>query len=391
LECLHQTGSTSVATTHYSELKLYALTTRGVENACCEFDVATLQPTYRLLIGVPGKSNAFAISGRLGLAQEILARAQEFLTNESVEFEEVLQTIGKNREETERERRAAERARLEIEELRGDLQRQRGAIDKQKESILREARESARRTLLESRREAEEILEKLKMLEVESDAAERKRGAMALRKRLKTQLDGVESTLAFTLPPREGYVEPPKSLKIGDTVDIVNLNQRGTVLTTPDQNGNALIRAGIMSITAHVSNIKLIDEQGALSRNAARAMGSAESGGGGSSDGGTGGSNTGGGSGGTGAGSGTTPRAMNVRAELDLRGARLEEAITKVDHYLNDVSAANLHEVAIIHGKGTGALRAGIQDFLRGHPKSKSFRNGNYGEGDMGVTIVTVK
>jgi len=370
LECLHQTGATSVATTHYSELKLYALTTPGIQNACCEFDTNTLRPTYKLLIGVPGKSNAFAISSRLGLAPEILARAQEFLTNESVEFEEVLQTIGKNREATEQERRAAERARLENEQLRADLQRQRALLEKQKEDVMREARENARRILMESRFAAEEILDKLKRLEDETDIAQRKKGALALRGRLKAQLDGVESTLAFTLPPREGYVEPPKSLKIGDTVEIVNLNQRGVVLTPPDQHGNALIRAGIMSITAHVSNIKVIDEQGDISRSAARTAGSG---------------------GGAGTGAGALPRALNVRAELDVRGMRLESAVSQVDSYLSDVSAAGLNEVSIIHGKGTGALRAGIQEYLRGCPNAKSFRNGAYGEGDMGVTIVTMK
>jgi DNA mismatch repair protein MutS2 len=142
------------------------------------------------------------------------------------------------------------------------------------------------------------------------------------------------------------------------------------VQTPPDQNGNALIRAGIMSITAHVSNIRLVDEQRAISKNAARSMDQAA---------------------GAGTGAGASPRALNVRAELDVRGARLEGAVSQVDHYLSDVSSAGLNEVAIIHGKGTGALRAGIQDFLRGHPKVKSFRNGNYGEGDMGVTIISVK
>ena len=380
LECLHQTGSTSVATTHYSELKIYALTTAGVENACCEFDLASLKPTYRLLIGIPGKSNAFAISHRLGLPQDILARAQEFLTEESVQFEDVLAKIGKNKEASEQERRAAERARLETEELRGELLRQRELLEKQKESVMREARESARRILLESRYEAEEVLEKLRKLENESDAAQRKKSAMSLRSQLKSRLDAVESTLAFTLPPRAGYVKPPKDLKVGDTVEIVNLSQKGIVQTPPDQNGNALIRAGIMSITAHVSNIVKVDEQRDINRNAARAMSYGLEEGAGAGQGS-----------GSGGGAGAVPRALNVRAELDVRGMRLEDAIAQVDNYLSDVSAAALNEVTIIHGKGTGALRAGIQEFLRSHSKTKSYRNGNYGEGDMGVTIVKIK
>ena len=388
LECLYQTGSHSIATTHYSELKLYALLTSGVENACCEFDVNTLRPTYKLLIGLPGKSNAFAISGRLGLSREILARAQEFLTNESVKFEDVLQAIGKNKEASDQERIAAERARLESENIRNDLLRQQDLLEDQKESILREARENARRLLMDSRRESEEILDKLRKLEDENDIAQRRRSAQALRSRLKSNLDSMESSLAFTLPPREGHVKPPDNLKIGDTVEIVNLNQRGIVQTLPDKNGNVLIRAGIMSITAHVSNIKLIDEQRVNSMNAssinamnANALGSKWG------SGGAGGGGTGGG----GSGSGMTARIMNTRAEIDVRGMRLEGAVSQVDRYLDDASLTGLNEVTIIHGKGTGALRSGIQEFLRNHPKAKSYRNGNYGEGDMGVTIVALK
>ena len=381
LECLRQIGAYSIATTHYSELKLYALLTPGIENACCEFDVNTLRPTYKLLIGLPGKSNAFAISGRLGLAPEILTRAQEFLTNESVKFEDVLQVIGKNREDSEQDRRAAERARLESESLRDELARQRDSLEKQKESVMREARENARRLLAESRLEAEEILDRLRKLEDENDAVQRRKGAQELRGRLKSKLDGVESSLSFTLPPREGYVEPPENLKIGDTVEIVNLNQRGVVLTPPDKNGNALIRAGIMSITAHVSNIKVIDEQRALNREAANNLRA-----GGNPAGAPGGA-----PGGAAGGAGGALRNINARSEIDLRGMRLESAVAQVDRYLDDAALTGLNEVTLIHGKGTGALRSGIQEFLRGHPKTKSFRNGSYGEGDMGVTIVTLK
>jgi len=371
LECLHQTGTVSVATTHYSELKIYALTTPGIENACCEFDVNTLRPTYKLLIGLPGKSNAFAISGRLGLAPEILGRAREFLEKEDVEFEDILHAIGRNREASEQDRRAAEQARLEIEDLRGALAKQRDQMDRQKEAVMKEARENARRILLESRREAEDVLNRLKQLEDEQDASERKKGAKELRNRLKTRIDGVDSTLAVKLPPRDGYVTPPENLKIGDTVVIVNLNQKGVVQTLPDQNGNALIRVGIMSVTAHASNIKVLDEQRAINDDAARKMSEPADG--------------------AARGESSKPRSINVRAEIDLRGTRLEEAVSRVDRYLDDASYSGLNEVAIIHGKGTGALRSGIQDFLRGHPRIKSFRNGNYGEGDMGVTIAAIK
>ncbi|MDR3121376.1 MAG: endonuclease MutS2 [Clostridiales bacterium] len=378
LECLHQTGVHTVATTHYSELKLYALTTPGVENACCEFDVATLRPTYKLLIGLPGKSNAFAISARLGLPEEVLTRAREFLTREDLEFEEVLHTIEKNRTAAEEARRAAEAARLEIAGLRDELDREKRAVAAQKETALREARESARRFLAESRAEAEEILARLRKLEEEGDADARRRTAAELRNKFKSKLDGVEGELAFSIPPRQGYVEPPKNLKPGDTVELVNLGQRGTVTTPPDKAGNALIRVGILSITAHVSNLRFVDEQ--KEQAAASRRGAAGAGGGGRGP-----------AGGAPDGGGAASRTLGVRAELDLRGTRLEEAVAQVDRYLDETSFTGLNEVTIIHGKGTGALRAGIQQFLRGHPKAKGFRNGNYGEGDMGVTIVSLK
>ena len=360
LECLHQTGTTTVATTHYSELKIYALTTDGIENACCEFDVSTLRPTYKLLIGVPGKSNAFAISSRLGLPAEILERAKEFLTQENIEFEEVLLNIEKNKIEAEAEKLKAESLRQEIETLKNELEQQKRKLDAQREKSMREAREEARRYLTDSKREAENILDKLRQLEKEEDLSARRKEEMDLRKRLKDKTDEVDESLAFQLPEKHGYVEPPKNLKKGDTVLIVNLDQRGTVQNPPDKSGDVPIQVGIMSIKAHISNLRLVDEQ---KEQIARSQRSGL----------------------------TMSKTLHMKTEIDLRGTRLEDAVVHVDKYLDDVALSGLHEVTIIHGKGTGTLRTGIQKFLKKHPRVKTFRDGKFGEGDSGVTVVEIK
>jgi DNA mismatch repair protein MutS2 len=538
LECLHQTGAFAVATTHYSELKVYALTTPGVENACCEFDVATLRPTYRLLIGVPGKSNAFAISLKLGLPEDILERAREFLSNESIAFEDVLQSIEKNRAAAEEERQRASGARLEAERLADELERRRRAAEGQKEAILREAREAAKRLLAQSKADAEEILARLRRLEEEGDAEARRSEAGELRRRLKRRIDEVDEALAYRAPPAgeagAGEELPPKRLRPGDDVLLADLGQTATVVAPPDRNGAVAVRAGIITINTHVSNLRAVQRRSgggrsgggdggaggygggagsaggygggaeggsggnSISRSggyyggssSGGASGRSEDGFGGGPDGGFGGSsggrsgggssggssggrrggakgaggtrgdgyggagdsggygggarggyggaggNFGGGlgardgnggagdgvgrrsggfgSGGAGAGFGGAAepgagaagepggrgsgsaaragphisRALDMRSEIDLRGERLEDAIARVDKYLDDAALTGLHEVAIIHGKGTGALRAGIQGFLRGDPRAKSFRNGAYGEGDLGVTVV---
>ena len=385
LECLHQTGAYSVATTHYSELKQYALTAKGVENACCEFDVATLRPTYRLLIGIPGKSNAFAISERLGLQGHILTRAKEFLTQEDVKFEDVLLSIEKNRAAAEEERAKAENLRQDIEKLKDSLKKQKGKFEDQKDAAIKAAKEEARKYLLDVKRDAMEILESMKQLEnaiiVEYGRKEAEwqgkeaewqgnegewqgKEAEGLRRKLKKMLDGVEAELVESVLGGKGRLDPPKGLKVGDTVLIHNLNQRGNVLKLPDKNGDALIQVGIMKIMSHVSNLVLIDEN---KGKAAKPSGA-----------------------GAGAGAGAS-RVKDFRSELDLRGTRLEEAVHQVDKYIDDASLTGLSEVTIIHGKGTGALRSGIQKYLKGNKAVKSFRGGDYGEGDSGVTVVTLR
>ena len=357
---LHQVGAVTVATTHYSELKVYAISTDGVENACCEFDVATLKPTYKLLIGVPGKSNAFAISKKLGLADDILERAKEFLTQEDIKFEDILMTIEKNRSESEQERIKAEGYRIEIEKLKNELEEQRGRLHSQREKIIREAREDARRILIGAKQEAQDILDEMRRMQKEQESAVNARAAEELRVKLKNNLDKIEGSLVESIMPRHGYVSPPENLKPGDSVLIVNLNKKGTVKTPPNKDGEAVIQAGIMEINVHVTNLRLIDEQ----RKEVHRTGQGKIG---------------------------VTKAMNVSTGIDLRGNTVDEAVESIDKFLDDASMTGLGEITIIHGKGTGALRSGIHQFLRKHPHVKAFRLGKYGEGESGVTVVELK
>ncbi|AUS95985.1 endonuclease MutS2 [Clostridium thermosuccinogenes] len=358
LECLHQTGTITVATTHYSELKVYAISTKGVENACCEFDVETLKPTYKLLIGVPGKSNAFAISKRLGLGEDIIERAKEFLTQEDIKFEDLLMNIEKNRSEAEKERIKAERYRIEIENLKKELEEQKKKLEQQKEKLLREAKEEARKILLNAKAEAEDILEEMRRIEKEQETIEKRKEAEQFKMKLKNRLNEIEDSLAESAMPKHGYVKPPENLKPGESVLIVNLNQKGIVINPPDHNGEALVQAGIMKINVHVTNLKRIDEQ---KEEIKKAMGIGKIG---------------------------VSKARTISTEVDVRGQTLDEAIEVVDKYLDDAAIAGLKEISIIHGKGTGVLRSGIHQFLKTNRHVNSFRLGKYGEGETGVTIV---
>ncbi|MDF2985828.1 MAG: MutS2 family protein [Eubacterium sp.] len=360
LECLHRIGATTLATTHYTELKVYAISTQGVENASCEFDVETLRPTYKLLIGVPGKSNAFAISKRLGLTDDIIERSKEFLSQEDIRFEDILLSIEKNRGEAEKEKMRAESYRLEAERLKKDLEEQRSRLAVQKENELRKAKEEARCILMDSKRQAEELVSEMKRLAKEQEEAEVRRQTEELRQKLNRSISSLDDSLVESIMPKKGLVKPPKNLKPGDSVLIVNLNQKGTLLSAPDKNGECQVQAGIIKINVHISNLKLVDEQKQQLQR-------------------------------TGIGKIGVSKAQNMSSEIDLRGMLLDEAVDVVDKYLDDASIAGLGEVTLIHGKGTGALRAGLQQHLKHNPHIKSFRLGKLGEGESGVTVVEIK
>lgn len=360
LETLRSREIRAMATTHYSELKIYAMTTKRVENACCEFDVETLRPTYHLLVGIPGKSNAFAISNRLGLTNDIIEKAQAYLTQDNIRFEDVLHDIEKNRAAIQEDRAFAADQRRQSEQLKSEIDRERQKIKAERDRLMSDAKREARQIIIDARADAEQLLDKLKQMEKDADAKSRDRAYMEMKTGLKQRLNELESSLAEAALPREGYAESPTNLKPGETVHVLSLNQKAVVLDKPDNSGEVTVQAGIMKVKVHISQLKRVDEQkqaidkiqqGKISR----------------------------------------VKAAPVGLELDLRGLLAEEAIDKADKYLDNAVMAGLHEVMLIHGKGTGALRKAIHDFLKTRPHVQEFRIGQYGEGESGVTVVSLE
>lgn len=345
----------TLATTHYSELKAFALSTPGVENASVEFNVETLRPTYRLSIGVPGKSNAFEISRKLGLSEGLIQQARQLLSQEDKRFEDVIANAEYHRQVAEKERALAQQAAEETTRLRDEAERLRREMEARRETSLRKARDEARRILENARRESEQVLSELKKMKKSAQGPDLQ--AAALRRRLEEGIDSLSEGLA---QPVEGSAAAPKTLRVGDEVEILNLKTRGTVLSAPDAKGEVQLQAGIVKLKAHLSQLRLVKaEPQPRKKSSFRAE--------------------------TGAMTRTVPMS------LDVRGMALDEALPVVDQYLDEAVMASLNEVSIIHGKGTGVLRSGIQQHLRRHQHVKSFRLGVYGEGESGVTVVTLR
>ena len=353
LEHLLKRHVTTLATTHYSELKAFALSTKGVENASVEFDVETLRPTYRLSIGVPGKSNAFEISRKLGLPENLIDAAKELISGENIRFEDVIANAEYHRQVAEREREIAAQASAETIRLRDEAEKLRKEMEEKRETTMRKAREDARRLMEQTRRESESIIADLKRMKKEMNSPDAQTNA--IRKRIE---QGVDS-LSEGLTKKVDNTLPPKTVKPGDRVTILTLGQQGTVLSAPDGKGEVQLQAGIMKFKAHLSQLRLIREEQPKQKATVHA-------------------NTG---------------AMTrvVKMECDVRGMTLDEALNAVDQYLNEAVLAGMGEVSIIHGKGTGVLRSGIQQHLKRHMLVKSYRLGVYGEGEDGVTVVTLK
>ena len=360
LDYLKAFGTTTIATTHYSELKVYASTTNLVENASCEFNIATLKPTYKLLIGVPGRSNAFLIAQKLGMSDSIIDKAKKLLTQEQIKFEDMLSKIEENVQQTESEKSKTESLRVEIEKMQKEVLAQKEKLKKEKDKMLKEARLAARKVLEDAKKEANDIINEMKRATQIEEEAKRNKEIEKNRLRLKKQMDfideSLEEQLLKTITPRNGYSSLKiKDLKVGDSVTILNLNKNGTVVKINESANEVIVLVGILKLTCHISNLRKIQEKKVKT---------------------------------TGIG---TRKTKSVSTKIDVRGNNLEEAIYLVDKYLDDVSLSNLSNVTIVHGKGSGVLREGIQTFLKKNPHVKSFRNGNYGEGEFGVTIVELK
>ncbi|MDD6736393.1 MAG: endonuclease MutS2 [Clostridiales bacterium] len=362
LETLRGFGAATAATTHYSELKIFALTTDGVENASCEFDVDSLQPTYKLLIGVPGKSNAFAISRRLGLPEAIIARANEILSDEDIKFEDVITDLEQNRAEAESEREYAKRVKNEITELKAETERERRKVKESKSRILEDARREAKLIVLEAREEANSIIKELERMKIEGKTANAADKIQKSREKLKSREEKLDKAMKNSAKPKP-FRKPPKNLKEGDSVRLIDMNQLATVLKKPDAKGMVRVQAGIVKMDVHVSGLELVKDNSAkeLTERYVKSTNAYAS------------------------------KTKNVSTEIDVRGQTLDEAIMNVEKFIDDCYLAGISPVTVIHGKGTGILRSGIGDMLRRNKHVKSQRMGRYGEGEMGVTIVEIE
>ena len=360
LSHLHKQGIRTMATTHYSELKLYALSTEGVENACCEFDIDTLRPTYRLLIGIPGKSNAFAISGKLGLPDYIIQAAREQISEQDESFEDILTTLEQNRIAMEREQEELAQTRAEVEALKARISEKQEKLNSQRDSILQKANEEAHAILREAKEYADQTMrdfQKFGKAGISVKEMEKRRSDL----REKMDKTGAKISLKAEKKPVSNL--KPSDLSIGDSVKVLSMNVKGTVSTRPDAKGNLFVQMGIIRSKVNISDLQLIDEPVI----------------------------TGGGISRTGSGKIKMSKSASVRTEINLLGKTVDEAVAELDKYLDDAYLAHLPSVRIVHGKGTGALRKGIHAYLKTQRHISDFHLAEFGEGDAGVTIVTFR
>ncbi|SNX52819.1 endonuclease MutS2 [Thermoanaerobacterium sp. RBIITD] len=355
LDFLHRIGARTIATTHYSELKQYALKMDGVENASVEFDVETLRPTYKLTIGIPGKSNAFEISRRLGLREDVIDNAKNYITGEVLRFEDIIKDLEEKRIEAERSKQEIEQLKHKINEIKEEYEKKKRQTEAEKDRILEKAREKAKKILDNARIASDEIISKLR----EAEKSDRKNKLIEeARQKLKENISDLENGLTKTKVPT--YTKIPKNIMPGQSVYIVPLDQTGTALSSPDKDGNVKIQAGILKMNVHISNLREAESQEEKDIE-------------------------------SGFSTYMNEKSSSISTSIDLRGKNLEDAELEVDKYIDDAYLAGLKQVTIIHGKGTGTLRSGITRLLRQNKHVKSYRLGRYGEGEDGVTIVEIK
>ena len=363
LDHLHTRGIRTMATTHYSELKVYALSTDFVENACCEFNVETLAPTYRLLIGIPGKSNAFAISQKLGLPDYIIQAAKEQINAEDKSFEDLLTDLENSRLTIEKERLEIASYKEEIKTLKERLQTKNEKIDSAKEKILREANEKAREILQDAKNVADETIRVYQKAGPNASLKDLEK----TRDRLRGEIGKKNEKLALkTQEPKKGRQIKPEQLKIGDSVKILSMGLNGTVSSLPDHKGNLFVQCGIMRSQANVKDLVYADAEAAPAASVLQRKPSS-------------------------AGKVKMSKSFSISPEINLLGKTVDEALAELDKYLDDAYLAHLSTVRVVHGKGTGALRSAVQSHLKRVKYVKSYRLGEYGEGYAGVTIVTFK
>ena len=355
IETLKNRGARLIATTHYSELKGYALRTVGVENSSVEFDVETLKPTYRLLIGIPGKSNAFEISKRLGLGEDVIVKAKDYMSKENLQFEDLIRDLQEKSIIANKDAREAKRIKEEAEDLKKKYEEKLQKLDKVRDKAYDEARREAKEIISKAKDEADEIVKAMRELEKMGIAEGGRNRLEAERRKLKESLEEKEAAMAKV---RENNGEPLKKVTLGMEAFLPSLNQRVIVISMPDNKGEVQVEAGIMKINVKLKDLRKVEVTPAKKEKKKREL---------------------------------KLNLKSVESRIDLRGMDAEEACYRTDKYLDEAYMANLGEVTVVHGKGTGVLRKAINDMLKRHPHVKSYRLGVYGEGGDGVTIVELK
>ncbi len=366
IQKLRSRSAKIAATTHYPEIKMYALQTEGVENACCEFDVQTLQPTFRLLIGVPGRSNAFAISERLGMDPDVVESARALISGEDARFEDVVSELERSRQELEREKQEANIHTIQAANLRKELQEEKVRIDVMREREMEKARMDAQKMLGDIQEEAKKMMDELEELKKQKDSEAFSQMAADARISYRTSMKKLER-LADPVFKRTGQINytPEREIRRGDSVILPGVKKSGVVLTNPDQNGYVTVQAGVMKTKVRTSELRLAGQPDKKTTVNSRTVSNIR------------------------ANVGRTTR--DVRTEVDVRGKTVQEALLDVDQFIDNAVLLGLNIATIIHGKGTGTLRAAVHEHLRGHRNVRSFRLGVYGEGENGVTIVELK
>ncbi|MBP3857616.1 MAG: endonuclease MutS2 [Ruminiclostridium sp.] len=363
LDHLRRKNSRVMATTHYQEVKLYAVEQDGVENASCEFDVNTLRPTYKLIIGVPGKSNAFAIARRLGINDEIIDEASSLVTNENKRFENVIESLEKTQYELDRLREEAEKDARDAKENSERIEKEREELEKQKEYELEKARTKALSIVEQTRFGADRLMNELEEMKKEKDKKDFSERVKASQSKVNNTLDSLYDKANPVIQKKKSKYVLPRELRIGDTVRLMDVGSKGTVISLPDAGGNCTVQTGMIKTRTKLDNLELITEAPAAQKKK------------------------------TGGVRKSLQSNMNRKSsmELDIRGMMTDEGIMEVDRFIDNCLIAGIETVTIIHGKGTGALRAAVHQFLKQHKNVKSYRLGEYGEGEAGVTVAVLK
>lgn len=361
LEQLRTRKTVVAATTHYAELKVYALQTEGVKNASCEFDVKTLKPTYRLLIGTPGRSNAFEISRKLGLSEDILANASELIANDKKNFEDVIDSLEGSRQQYEEQTYLLEKQTRELQQLKEELRNSNMDAINQKEKILEKARLEAQKIVENVKMDSQLIMDELDKLRKLKEKEDFSRMTAQVKSQLRGKLDKLHDKANPVIERTNDDYVLPRKLKVGDNVLVVDINKTGTVLQVPDNAGNVLVQAGLIKSRVAISNLRLLEnkQKAAFQGKTTKTI--------------------------------TSNKNAKGTMELDLRGQMVEEALSELDMFINHSLLSNVSQITIIHGKGTGALRSAVHTYLKQSKHVKTFRLGVYGEGETGVTIAEIK